>query len=242
MILNDLDLTAYDKDVVQHVLLGRARARMMEDVRGTRDWDVDLARGELRIGRATFGVQLLGTYSHTSATFLWGWANSSARDWSASLEVARELRQRGNLPGQAVYVEAKVAAEWVNPNELAYVSGELAGSLVRGRKKSPAGGTSEGLPVFVGAYDGGAAFLLVTTMALDPAQISLAYLPGIFVELPEFTGMDPRTCIRTFAERIGFRVQESDRFMQCARRDGRRHVRRRRSDRPGHALGVIEPI
>jgi hypothetical protein len=199
-----LDLSAYEADVIEHVLVGRARARMLEDVRAENPWNVNLERGELEIGDATYRCQILGTFAHESATFLWAWANPGSNGWTGSLAIANELRARGAQPGQAVYAEPEIAAGWVNPNELAYVSGELSG----------------GHPVFVGSYDGGAAFLLVTSLRLDFRELSIAYVPGILLGVPSVTMGDPRACTRRFAERLGFTVTETPSSMSGTRSDG----------------------
>ena len=212
-----LDLSAYEADVIEHVLVGRARARMLEDVRDGKPWNADLERGELELGATTYRAQILGTFSMQSGTFLWAWANPGSDGWTNSLTVANALRARGAQPGQAVFAEASIAAGWVNPNELAYVSGELAG----------------GHPVFVGGYDGGAAFLLLTSLRLDVQQLPLAYFPGILLDLPSVTMGDPRRlsppaetpdrrtrCTRRFAERLGFAVTETPSSMSGTRSDG----------------------
>lgn len=200
----ELDLSAYEADVVEHVLAGRARARMLEELREGKPWNVDLERGELRLGDTTFRAQVLGTFSQQSETFLWAWANPGSDKWTSSLTIANAMRGRAAQPGQAVYAEAKVASGWVNPNELAYVCGELSG----------------GYPVFVGGYDGGAAFMLLTSLRLDFQQLSLAYVPGILLDLPSFTMGNPRLCARRFAERLGLAVTESHSSMTGTRSDG----------------------
>ncbi len=199
-----LDVSAYEADVIEHVLVGRARARMLEDVRDGKPWNADLERGELELGATMYRAQILGTFSMKSGTFLWAWANPGSDGWTNSLTVANALRARGAQPGQAVFAEASIAAGWVNPNELAFVSGELAG----------------GHPVFVGGYDGGAAFLLLTSLRLDVQQLPLAYFPGILLDLPSVTMGDPRRCTRRFAERLGFAVTETPSSMSGTRSDG----------------------
>jgi|GEM_PF-6465512 len=199
-----LDVSAYEADVIEHVLVGRARARMLEDLRDGTPWNADLERGELELGATVYRAQILGTFSLESGTFLWAWANPGSDGWTNSLTVANGLRARGAQPGQAVFAEASIAAGWVNPNELAYVSGELAG----------------GHPVFVGGYDGGAAFLLLTSLRLDVQQLPLAYLPGILADLPSVTTGDPRRCTRRFAERLGFAVAETPSSTSATRTDG----------------------
>jgi hypothetical protein len=198
---DDLDLSAYDADVVEHVLVGRARARMLEDVRQGKPWNLDLARGELAIGDTRHKAQILGTFAKQSGTFMWAWANPGSKGWRPSLEIATSLRTRGNTPGYAVLRRPQIASGWVNPNELAFVSGELAG----------------GHPVFVGSYDGGAAFLLVTTLRLEPSALSPAYIPGLLLDLPQITTADPKACIRRFAERLGYAVEDGPEEIRAAR-------------------------
>ncbi len=204
----NLDLSAYEIDVVEHLLVGRARARMLEEIREGKPWNVALDRGELTIGGAAYQVQILGTYSEQSNTFLWAWANPGSAGWTPSLTVANALRTRAEEPGQAVYAEPKVAADWVNPRELALVAGEVSG----------------GHPVFVGGYDGGAAFLLVTSLRLDFKKLELTYLPGIVLDLPSLTVADPRLCTFSFLERLGFEVDETESSLVATRADGRVRV------------------
>ncbi|WP_394838658.1 hypothetical protein LVJ94_17350 [Pendulispora rubella] len=196
-------LSDYKANVVEHVLAGRARARMLEDLRDGKPWTADLERGELQLGSTTFRVEILGTFSFKTKTFLWAWANPGAMAWSASLGSANALRAWGKQFGQAVFAETEILADRVNPNELAYVSAELVG----------------GYPVFVGSYDGGAAFMLLKDLRLELEQLPLAYLQGIILDLPAFTHADPRECIRSFLRRLGFALVETSSAMKVTRSD-----------------------
>jgi hypothetical protein len=201
----DIDMGAYQADVIEHVLVGRARARMLEDVRAKKAWNVDLATGELTIGDAKHKAQILGTFANESSTFLWAWANPGAPGWTASLEVVKTLQQKGAQPGYAVLGLAELSADLVNPNEIAFVAAELAG----------------GHPVFVGQYGGGAAFLLVTSLKMDIQRLPVAYIPGILLDLPTITTADQQRCVRRFAERLGFAVfNEGVSILNGTRSDG----------------------
>ncbi|MDX2014429.1 MAG: hypothetical protein SFW67_29795 [Myxococcaceae bacterium] len=175
--------------VQRHVLVARARARMLEDVRADKAWGADLVAGTVSIGEDAYEAQLLGTFSLSSHTFLWGWANPGAPQWSRALTLATSLKGSGGL-----FAEAKLHANEVNPNELAAVAGELAG----------------GFPVFVGTYDGGAAFLVLTGLPMPLERFSLAYLPGVVLDLPVLTTQPPRACVEPLLQALGFTVTENE--------------------------------
>lgn len=49
------------------------------DVIGNNSWDVDIAQGTISFGpHLTFPMQVLGTISHASQTWLWAWANTKS--------------------------------------------------------------------------------------------------------------------------------------------------------------------
>lgn len=183
--------------VHQHLLVARARARMLEDLRADKSWGADLVAASVSIGEDVYAAQLLGTFSLSSHTFLWGWANPGAAPWSRALTLATSLKARGGPFG-----EAKLHANDVNPNELGAVAGELAG----------------GFPLFVGTYDGGAAFLVLTGLTLSLERFSLAYLPGVILDLPVLTAEPARPCVTPLLTALGFTLTEDTPKRLCATR------------------------
>jgi hypothetical protein len=173
--------------VQRHLLVARARARMLEDLRADKPWNADLVAGTVSIGDDRYDAQLVGTFSLSSHTFLWGWANPGAAQWSRALTLATSLKGSGGP-----FAEPKLYASDVNPNELAAVAGELAG----------------GFPVFVGTYDGGAAFLVLTGLPMPLERFSLALLPGVILDLPVLTTQPPHACVAPLLGALGFTVTE----------------------------------
>ncbi|MCL1992792.1 MAG: hypothetical protein FWG66_07580 [Spirochaetes bacterium] len=46
---------------------------------GKKDYDVDIGKGEISFGGdLVFPMQILGTFSHESETWLWSWANTKS--------------------------------------------------------------------------------------------------------------------------------------------------------------------
>ncbi len=211
------DLTAYHADVTEHALMGAARSRLLEDVRGEDGWEVALDEGTLRIGERTYRTQILGTFSASARTFMWAWGNPGAADWGPSTAAALALKGRASAD---VFGARVVAEDLVDARELAFVAGELAG----------------GHPVFLGGYDGGCAMLLVTDLPLDPASLPIVYVPGLLGDLATYVRVPPLPCIRRFAQRTGFAVEEpTARKLIARRKDGTFEVE---LDRKGRIEGV----
>ena len=66
-----------------------------ETVIGDRDWTADFDRGIICFGKREYPVQLIGTESAVSNTWMWGWSNAPGFDERA-LVLADQSRRIGN--------------------------------------------------------------------------------------------------------------------------------------------------
>jgi hypothetical protein len=63
---------------------------------GDNAWNVDMTAGSITFGsQLTFPIQVLGSFSHSSETWLWAWANEQSALPEALLTQARQLRAYG---------------------------------------------------------------------------------------------------------------------------------------------------
>jgi hypothetical protein len=203
--MNDqrFDLSAYERDVIEHLLFGMARTRMFEDALASKTWNVDLPKAALEIGGRVYETQILGTFAPGSQTFLWAWANPGSAKWGPALFAAKHTQARGEYPGYAVFAQREIAASWVHPREVAHVVGELTG----------------GHPVYAPTSNGTSVYLLVAT-PIDPTKISPAYLPGILLDFQSIALGNREACVARFFERLGFQVSRSATETACVRSDG----------------------
>lgn len=66
------------------------------EVIGDNDWNVDMAKGEISFGaNLIFPIQVLGTFSHSSETWLWSWANTQSGLSESITQQAEQLRKYG---------------------------------------------------------------------------------------------------------------------------------------------------
>ena len=66
------------------------------EVIGDNSWNVDMKKGEISFGaNITFPIQVLGTISHSSDTWLWAWANTKSGLSETVTKHANELKKYG---------------------------------------------------------------------------------------------------------------------------------------------------
>lgn len=67
------------------------------EVIGTNGWDFDMDKGTISFGEnLVFPVQILGTFSHSTQTWLWSWANVESGIPENITRQALQLRKYGN--------------------------------------------------------------------------------------------------------------------------------------------------
>ena len=70
------------------------------DVIGGNSWNADLQAGTISFGPTlTFNVEVLGTFSHSSETWLWAWANKQLELSDGLLRQALQLKAYGETHG-----------------------------------------------------------------------------------------------------------------------------------------------
>ena len=66
------------------------------DMAGEMGWNVDLQEGEITFADGLFfPIQMLGTFSHSSETWLWAWANAESGIPANLLKQAKMLKKYG---------------------------------------------------------------------------------------------------------------------------------------------------
>lgn len=66
------------------------------EVIGNNSWDVDMSKGEIAFGpNLSFPIQVLGTISHSSESWLWAWANTQSGLPENIIRQSLELKKYG---------------------------------------------------------------------------------------------------------------------------------------------------
>lgn len=76
--------------------IGLDKQRNLYAVIGDNAWNADMNAGTISFGAdLVFPIQVLGTFSHSSETWLWGWANEKSGIAPALLQQALQLKKHG---------------------------------------------------------------------------------------------------------------------------------------------------
>lgn len=82
------------------------------EVIGNNNWAVDMTQGLIKFGDTlVFPLQVLGTFSHASQTWLWGWANTESGIPEGLLLQAKMLKQLGEAHGIPKLRDSQFGAE-----------------------------------------------------------------------------------------------------------------------------------
>ncbi len=66
------------------------------EVIGDNNWNVDMPKGQISFGAGlVFPIQILGTISHSSQTWLWAWANTKSGLPESITQQAQQLKKYG---------------------------------------------------------------------------------------------------------------------------------------------------
>ncbi len=84
-------METYDTLLEKYAGVAFEKQYSLVDLIGDSDWGVDMETGLISFGdRLSAPMQILGTYSYDSATWLWAWANEASN-------IPRELQKEANF-------------------------------------------------------------------------------------------------------------------------------------------------
>jgi uncharacterized protein YbaR (Trm112 family) len=165
----------------------------ISDSIGNLDWNVDMSSGTATFGKhLTFPIQMLGSVSHQSNTWLWAWANSQAQISSDSLTQAFQLKAYGIKNNIPELIEEKISA---TNNE-----GHLIASIASGMFKNRF--------YYAGNYGAGTAFFTidVTEDLMEQPESVLTVFPQLIMTFE----LNHRKALTFYLIDKGFKVFESN--------------------------------
>lgn len=150
-------------------------------------WDSDLSKGVLIFGSQTFRVQVLGSESEVSGTWLWGWANSKSNLPPSSFMAANQLRAYGEQYGIAELTTAyHDRSNTLNGHTLSMIASMVCA----------------GNAYYRAPYEGGAVFLLIRDPAFPPQNYDpITRIPLYFPQVLQAAGLrDHRLALYSYLD------------------------------------------
>jgi uncharacterized protein DUF6882 len=199
-------VTTFDDLLGEHAGASMAKQLALVELLGDAGWTVDLAAGTADFGGGhRYPIQLLGTESTVSGTWLWSWANARSQLPRPVLTAAERLRAIGDEAGIAELTRPTFRLPPTGGHLLALVASGVCGADAYWR----------------GAYAGGAVyFLLFQTPLARRAQLAIPRVVAILTQAVAAFDVDHHRTATTFLRAQGFGLHERDRALRAWRPDG----------------------
>lgn len=158
------------------------------DLIGDADWHVSMAEGVISFGDKRFPIQVLGSESAASGTWLWSWANHASNLPPALVRSAELLRGFGAEHGVAELAEAELSLESVSGHLLAMIAAGVLGADCYYR----------------GPYEGGAVFLLLEAPELRVRLSPPTRMINVFIQFISTFEVNHRRALLAYLQSRGY--------------------------------------
>jgi hypothetical protein len=161
---------------------------------GSLDWKVDMNAGTSTFGnRLTFPIQMLGSVSHQSNTWLWAWGNAQAQICSNSLTQAIQLKAYGIKNNIPELTEKTISAT----NNEGHIMASIASGMFKNRF------------YYAGNYGAGTAFFTIDVSEEDLMKQPESVLT-VFPQLIMTFELNHRKALSFYLKDKAFKVIESN--------------------------------
>jgi hypothetical protein len=191
---------AFNELARERVMRAYVRQVAFEGAVGDDDWTLDQETGLLVIGDTLkLPIQILGSYSAGSRTWLWAWANPSVDD--ALVEKSRELLEFGRTHDVPEFLEAEFS---LGKNDESDVVAMVSSDVLGGSAYYPA------------AHSGGRLFMLPDI----PSDLMTPRTPSVIEMISAVTVGSPygqsRDSVVRFLSELGMRWDERDGMLRLS--------------------------
>lgn len=192
----------------KQLMISMSRQMALNDYLGDNGWGIDIGEGELTIeNRGSFPIQLLGTESDQSNTWLWAWANEQSNLPEAVLGKVHQIHQFGRSKGIAELTEATFSLETISAHEIAIVCTALSDTAC----------------YYVAGYDGGALYTLIDKVPEQVNTASLERINTVIMQSISQFSVDHRAACLPYLQQQNLQIQETGETI-VATRPGQGHL------------------
>jgi hypothetical protein len=187
----------FDELYTDFVMASFDKQLRLADLHAGQPWEFDMDRGEILFNDAVaYKVQILGTESEESGTWMWAWANTASQIPDSLLRAANDLRSFGAEHGVAELTDDEVALDRVDGHTIALIGLGLCNAQAYYRCP----------------YDGGAMFVLITddTLPLESGNRLERLSSTITQAISNLDIADHKAATIAYCRRQGLQFEERD--------------------------------
>lgn len=151
-----------------HAVSAWAKQMHLNELVGEADWELDIDAGQVAFSNGRrWSIQILGSESHQSDTWLWAWANTKSGLPDSLLQMAQQVRAFGEQHDIDELIQPDMPLDWGDSH--------LLGTI--------AAGLCEADAYYRCPHSAGAVCVLIRDDTFPrPAASPLAQLPELFFE------------------------------------------------------------
>ncbi len=181
----------------RYALAALEKQDRLAGVAGDGPYDLLLDAGKVRFASGyEFSLQVLGTESDNTFTWLWAWAEEQTELHPNIVQTSLALREWGAREGVAVFTSPATDLDVADGNAIALIAVQVAQASC----------------FFRDAYEGGAAYLLLFGEAIDRGpSFDRARLARHFTDIVARYEVDPRRTLRSYFTITGLPFAERGR-------------------------------
>lgn len=184
-----------------HAGINFSKQLALGDVIADSPWQADLSAGLIYFGDVyAFPIQVIGTESEYSGTWLWAWANpdldAQLREMGRLdlLTCANKLRARGGSESIGLLATPEFLLDNVDGHMLAMV----------------ASGMCNADAYYRGAYEGGVAYFLLSDVGIAGQRDDLPRIASVISQVISLYPVQHGVMIAAYLEHQGFIIQQLD--------------------------------
>lgn len=163
---------------------------------GNNNWNVDMTKGEISFGpNLIFPIQVLGTFSHSSQTWLWAWANTKSDLPENLMQQAQQLKKYGD--------ENEIDLLTINQFDAINADLHLIGSVASGMFNTSG--------YYIADYGEGAMVVTIQSEKVDKIrQHNHHRILTVFPQLISLFEMNHNLALTNYLTAKGYHISEND--------------------------------
>jgi hypothetical protein len=193
-------LTTFNDLFERYAAVSLEKQWLLSDIIGDADWQMDLDKGIISFGTEfSFPVQVLGSESYISDTWLWAWANDNLDLSDDLLIAAKNLRELGISEHIYEFTNESVPLQQAQGHQIAMV----------------AAGICESGCYYRGPYEGGAIFVLIDSSVLKEKTVTSAVrMAAVFSQLINLFSLDHLISFNAYLEYKKCKIEREDNIIR----------------------------
>lgn len=197
-----MEIVNYDTLFEQYAGIGFEKQYSLAEVIGDNDWNLDMDEGMISFGNIKMSVQVLGTYSNHSATWLWAWANEASNIPAKLLGQAKELKKMG----EEYNIEFLTKEEYkIEPTDV-----HALGIIASGKFGSSA--------YYAGDFGDGIALVTLDSPLIDEVEYNeQARILDVFPQVISIFGINHKRALKNYLVAKEYATEETEDLIKATK-------------------------